>query len=326
MKPIAKFNITKSVSFFVLFTFYGYFVFASASEAEKTLKSFRTKTGTVVIKCGPESKDDIKSLPEALSLLKKGSILQISPGNYTARELTIAVDGVIIEGERGKFCDISINITSKGCLVRNIWLRRLTHKDDLTIIDSVINNYVLDTDCKADVLIANSCFRYFYIYHYNKKVQLLNCTICSPNGIYLYGGAIKIEKSIVYSLDTAFKISSYNKVKLTIVDSLIYGAGALGADTARNKVVVDLKNFKDICNFTKKGNILTVKPLFESDINAAESTIITRRAVSEDGVVLSRSLSSCIENLKAFVLKEDSPAKKEGYGALLDENGFPKPN
>ncbi len=300
---------------------------------EKEAKTARTKTGTV-IKCAPEANAEVKSATEAAGLLKKGMVLQISPGTYTNDVLAINTDGVIIEGEPGKFCSIRLSIHSKGCVVRNIWLPSLSHVNDLTVVDSIINYYEIDTSSKADVLLDNCCFRNINVNYYNKKLLFNNCTICSfEDGMDLYGGAITVNKSIVYSLDTAFKIGSWDRVKLTIGESLIFGKSSLGADTSQKNVALDVKGFKNICNFTKKGNILTAKPLFESDIaeelaadgtRACGTTTTVIRRAGSCGIASISSYSS-EDNLKNFILKPDSPGKKEDYGAFLSEAGFPIP-
>lgn len=287
------------------------------SANDKFVNVARTKTGEVV-KVGPEADGDVKSIPEMLKNLKKGTIVHFMPGNYD-KSIEIGQDNIVIEGEPGKFCGISITITGKNCSIRNIWLSYVYAKLDLAVVDSVVNEFSIGDDAKADFYFNNSCFRKLSVHYYNKRVFIENCTISGQNDtLSLDGSQINVENSIICSKDNAIRFSNWNRVKLTISNSLVYGGGTLATGNDDKTIVTEVKELKNLCNFTKKGNIITEKPSFEVELQKpVEGRAI--RGMEERVFFYCREY----QNLMSYVLKAESPGKSENLGASLDDKGFP---
>lgn len=302
--------------------------FQAYSVNEKPVSDARSKTGEIV-KCGPNSEGDVKSPGEALKVLKKGMVIHFMPGHYD-KNITISQDNIIIEGEAGKFCDLDLTLTGKRSFVRNIWLTSLSSNQDLAVADSIINHYYVSNDARADIYFNNCCLRRFHVGCYNKRIFLDKCTICGLDSVFhINGSQITIENSVIYSLENVMYFTNYNRVKLVISDSLIYGGNLLATGNDEKTIVSEIKDMKNLCSFTKKGNVVTEKPVFEAELQKPAGYNKTSHHIYSSSYSSSSSyyIVNCreYENLMTFVLKDQSPGKKEGFGANLDEKGVPIP-
>jgi hypothetical protein len=294
-----------------------------------TYDTLRTKTGSAVIKCSPDGKAEGSLSPgEAIRSLKKGSVLHLLPGSYDS-SLSIDIDGLIIEGEPGKHCDVRLSLKGKKNIVRNLWASQIECETDITIIDSVIGYYTCENnDKKMEQDFYNSCFGSITIYSYkDNKLSFTKCNVVSENSHAIYfswgDGNISFTNCILYGKNTLFSLPERDKgndqgVRISLENTLLYGEVALADGSTKNGVnnwggkeekALDLKGLKKLAKqMTSKGDVISEKPVFKKELQ--------RREFDYSGGYL---------DLKKFILDDKSPGKNKNIGANLNDAGFPVP-
>ncbi len=301
-------NTTASVlltaAFFFLFSFFQ----AHAELKEKDLSTAKTGGGEI-IKCHPKGERGGLKIAEALAKLKKGSVLHLMPAEYES-EISVSVKGVIIEGEPGYYYRNRLNIRAEDCIVRNIWISSMLCDYSFIAVDSIIGYFHASAQDGGDVFFRNCCFEdmHFYSYAKNKKINLSNCTLNSfSSAITLSGGDWTIENCVLCATGKALTCwsSGQNDSRLKIKNSIIYGGECLGSNTRTGAVCSDLKGLKKIFSVKTEGKVLLEKPQFLMEIGNI------RIAYSDRA-----------RDLEKYILKDDSPGSKEGWGANATANMF----
>lgn len=281
-------------------------------------KKARMKTGKVTT-FSPEAREKKDALK-----LSKGAILFLEPGGYRRGPLEITEDNIIIEGEMAAWCDIELKIRGKNCIVRNIWLNHLEAEEELTVVDSRIDEFCSfgDDRNKIKQYFINSCFNRLKFNIGNRKIFFESCTVVNYTqgdpAIMIFGGcgsgSLNFTNCVLSSDNFLMKLDCPPKNKIVIDDCLLFGKEFLAerqANDARNqnkkpKEASNLKELRRYCKVSLKGKNINKKPEFEY------------------------SLQSEYDHLEKtpgalFRLKENSPGKKEGMGVNLGENDFPTP-
>jgi hypothetical protein len=325
----------RTLAIFALFALISSSLIA-APAAPGPFDSFRTKTGSAVIKCSPDGKAEGSVTPgEAVRSMKKGAILHLMPGQYSSFELDL--DNIIIEGESGQFCNISLTLKGRKNIVRNLWAGSLSCNTDFTMVDSIICYFSCDyNEKKMEQEFYNCCFNSVNVYSYkDNKLTFNKCTIASDNsyGLYFsYGdGNLYFINSVLYGKNKLFKLPDLNRgddrgARMSLDNSLIFGEMALadgttrsgGVNNEKDEKVFDIKGLRKLCKqVVVKGNIITEKPVFKKDLDSRGAILVERAQVI-------RSSYSYLDPL-VFVLDDKSPGKDRNIGANLNEKGIPVP-
>ncbi len=279
-----------------------------------------------IVKCAPEANGDIKAPVDAIRKLKAGMILHLLPGKYED-EVNVTADNVLIEGEPGEFYDLNLLVSGKGCSIRNLWFCRLRCDNDITVIDSVFNNFSSGKNTKANQIFDNCCIGSITLFHPAKTIFLNKCTISNgKTAIWLRKNKITIENSIVYAKKQTLFFCE--KDGLIVKKSLLYSDENIGACPKAENNTNDLMKMSKLCKPIVTDSI-SEKPLFENepslttDPKRADTSRIDDAATEWNyawGVHHAGNVA-----LKDFILKEGSPGKTRGYGANLSKEGFPVP-
>ena len=88
--------------------------------------------------CSSDGEGGGVAVIKALSELKKGMGLKLLPGDYES-EIRITQDKIIITGDPTKPCNVMLKIYGKGCVVKNLWVRKLSASNSVVILDSLID-------------------------------------------------------------------------------------------------------------------------------------------------------------------------------------------
>lgn len=310
--------VKKLVILFVLIIISGN-LFGLGGSASKNIKAARAKISAESIKCSPAGGEGTVNPLQAAGSLKKGMILHIMPGEYE-KEIVVNADMVVVEGEPGKFCGADIIVKSKGCIVRNLWCRSISSNLDITIVDSVMTYFYTDDDSKGDIVFDNCCLGHIQVFSYNKDISLNNCSISNQGpALWLWGSKLSIENSIIYGVETAFVCAFRNKIKLDISNSVVFSQGNIAVNKDMSivaKTFADLKKSKLPLTATLK-KVIEEKPVFEQE--PSSNVVYSYSEVR----AWTRAVRSHVK-LNDFVLKDDSPGKKDGLGAQLSADAFPQ--
>lgn len=286
--------------------------------SDKAVKSARADTSEPALKCGPSGESGTLTPGKLAGEQKKGMTILLTAGQYDG-EIVINADKVIITGELGKFCDARLVINGKDCIVKNLWVRKIETEVGIVCIDSIISRFEgSGYDTKAEITFDNCCIGSTDIYSYGKTITFKNCTICSEGDLFTIGGGkYDFNNCIMYSTDSIFKVTSDNKIKINIYNSLVFTKGNFASDYNKRKVAntsKDIKKSKLTCTVTMK-NVIEEKPLLALEPGEDEGN---------DGVSSRHHWRSDVRP-KNFILLDNSPGKKEGYGAKLNPEGYPIP-
>ena len=285
---------------------------AKAATIEEKAKAARAYVGKdPTIKCGPKNSGDIVLPAVAMNQLKTGSVLVLTPGNYGRAPIRITANKVLITGDgSGRFCNVSLVITGRNCVVKDIWVSRITTSNDIVVVDSVINFFDAGrlTNKKSTHYFYNTCISFLRTPPHDMKVIMKKCTVA--------GGRTGIESGInprftisdclITADDAPFHFDDKGgKNKVTMEHCRIYGkAGTIASKGRHNSsVAIDLKQLSRIANVFYKKDVQITKPIF---------------------------LSNKYNNLGQFIQADDSPAKDVGIDPKLNillskylENGGP---
>jgi hypothetical protein len=287
----------------------------------------RAATGSLVVKCSPGGGGDTVSVAEALRLLKPGCVLQLYPGHYDSA-LIISTDKVIIEGgtPRG-YCEATIELSGKNCIIRNLWANQLELNRDAIVVDSVFNYVQTSYDqAKTECVLYNSCCRAIYLGDNRNTLAIIGSTVRQSAGSCFAiaswrGGTFKFRDSVISAKHIAFRIAGNPKIEID--NCLIFGdAGLAKEDTFNAKkkgaVAMDLAGFKKLAKCRAKGELIADLPKFKRPSRFSHdigySDLNGRRSYWTD---------SSEEAPDFYLLADDSPGKNRGLGATLDDHGFP---
>lgn len=277
------------------------------------LENAREAKGKTVIKCSPDGKNGGLILLRAIDQLKRGSELIILPGSYDST-INIDEDRVIISGDgSGKKANVSINLTGKDCIVRNLWANNVTAVNDCIVVDSIISDFSTGYSGKGKVKSAmyNTGLCSINTDYRDIRMKIENCTFISEGTILDCEQNTRwtITNSIFYSNQSVFRFDGYGrkKAKLSLKDNLIFGKTALGikeyVDSGSDKSSASsLKELKKLASVTLKGKNIVEKPEFAEPV-----TFIG------DHAFYSWRMSP-----KYLMQKPDSPGK--GKGIDINEN------
>ncbi len=317
-------NFPAAIIVSIFISGFAYEANALGGGAMKSVKDARAKTSGEVIKCSPEGGGEFKKPSEAITSLKKGMTLKLMPGTYMD-EMVISCDGITIEGgEPGKRCDINLELTGKDYFVRNLFCNTIRCNLDITLVDSAVKYFMSEKDSKADIVFDNCCIGALDIMSYNKSIELNRCTICNGgNAALMHGSKILIEKCVLYAKDVVFMLGT-SKPKIDIDNSVVYGDAGFAKDIASGKIAKtmdDAKKQRFQANIMKKKNVLEEKPLFDKEPSVTAVFDVKYDTSYREGWTRKVVYPSGIMNLADWILKEDSPGRKEGFGASLNADG-----
>ena len=282
------------------------------ANSDRIIKNARSENSDPALKCGPSESEGVIT-PESLAReQKKGMTILFLPGQYEG-EIVISADEVVITGDPGKFCDARMVIDGKNCVVKNLWIREISTVNNTACIDSIISRFTTRNRGKAEMVFDNCCIGATAIRSYGKTLIYKNSTLCNMENLFMMGGgALEFDNCILYSKNSLFKlVSTKNKVKITISNSLVFARNNFASDRDMRMVAAtskDIKKSKLPCNGVIK-NVIEEKPLFKLEVGKPDGNL--------------NDWNVKIIQPRNFILLEDSPGKKEGFGAKLTEEGFP---
>ena len=238
----------------------------------------RSATSKTVIKCSPDGENGGMTPLKALSMLKDGMTLLLLPGVYSD-EIEIFNDKVIITSDAKEKCNVTVKVSGRDCIVKDIYLSNLSSKRDIVVVDSLILSFSCgawssNKSEKVDVYIYNTGLtRLTSSSSNNTIVEMKNCVVngsvdCNSNMRLI------ISESVLTSGALLFRFSNYDnkKGKITIKDSLLSARGGLGkivySGLSRKKNrrmrATTLKELKRLWNITLSGKNIVAQPKFIS--------------------------------------------------------------
>lgn len=297
-----------------------FFQCALNAASEKAIKSARSDTSEPALKCSPSGESGTLTPGKLAGEQKKGMTILLLAGQYE-NEIVINADRVIVTGEPGKFCDARLLINGKDCVVKNLWVREIETEVGIACIDSIISRFVVSGyETKADVVFDNCCIGSTEAYSYGKTITYKNCTLCSEGDLFTIGGGrYDFNNCVLYSKDSIFKVTSDNKIKINISNSLVFTKNNFASDYNKRKVAntsKDIKKSKLTCTVTIK-NVIEEKPIFALEPGEGEGGADDRGS--------DRHHWRPNFNPRNFILLDNSPGKKDGFGAKLSPEGYPIP-
>ncbi len=295
---------------------------ATIEEKAKVARAYVGKSPT--IKCGPKNVGDVVSPPVAMSKLKYGSVLVVTPGNYRGARLRISANKVLITGDgSGKFCDLAIEVTGRDCVIRDLWVRRLATASDIVVVDSVI--YDLEAGelsrKKSSQYFFNTCLSTISTPFHDMKVVLKKCTIAG-NGVGIDFGVnsrFTISNCVIAAIHAPFRFDEDckgGKNKLTMDNCVIFSkSGILGSKGRSPEVrAMDLKRLGRIANVFCKKNVQLLCPVFIGGKHRGPSFFIQTRDSPAKGVGVDPQsnpvLSKYLERMKTEKLAGPKPPPK----------------
>jgi len=253
-------NILKSFFIFLL-TFFIININAKnyEKEARNILKKEVSEDRTII--CSPDGRDGSLKPAQAMGKLKTRGKLILLPGKYPG-ELEISKDKITIEGVPGKKSDLSIKILGKDCIIKNIWMNRLSLSRDATVVNSLLSDIYCsysNRNNNTKIKILNSMLSHIYCSGYEKlNVIIANSTIYHSSSSYCiyasYDSDIEIYNSILNSKTKIFNFYTYSRkeCKLKLENNLMFAEMSLGStntysSSKKSLIVYELKNLKKIC-------------------------------------------------------------------------------
>ena len=283
------------------------------ADAERNIKKARVENSEPTLKCGPSESEGVITPSKLPGELKKGMTILLMPGKYEYDEIGINTDKVVITGEPGRYCDVKVVVSGKDCVIKNLWVREIRSEGNTVFIDSIVSNFVTEKSDTAEIVFDNCCIGTTNICAPGKKLVYRNCTLCATEELFsANGGDFDFGKCILYSRNLLFRLESGgNKVKIAIANSVAFAKNNFAADRDMKMIAGksgDVKKSKLLCTLVMK-KVLEEKPILKLEMGESDKDL----AGWWPGNVHPRN----------FVLLDDSPGKKDGFGAKLSEDGFP---
>jgi hypothetical protein len=294
------------------------------------LETARTAKGFQEIICSSNGNAGGLSPGKALAGLRKGMTFKLLPGDYDS-EILITHDKVIITGDPTKPCDVELVIHGKGCIVRNIWLRKLRAADSITVVDSFIDRFYSQVKRRGKVknYFYNTCLGAIRSSWRDTAFILDHCTIVGNDPMppirvdafskWTILNSILFSNTFLFGID----IDGHKKGKVGLKNNLVYGEAGLGKilftrDIRKGRAqALNIKELKKIVKVTASKNIME-KSIFVKPLKF--------RKVVNDGHRQNDS-SYYINYLKPanFQLTPDSPGQDKGI-IIPEHPSFQKKN
>ena len=286
------------------------------------LESARQAKGIREIVCSSSGAGGL-SPGKALAELKKGMTLKLLPGMYDS-EIIISNDKIIIIGDPTKPCDVELKIHGKGCIVKDIWLRKVTSKDSVTVVDAFIDRFYSTEKRRGKTkhYFYNTCFGAISSSWRDTYFILDHCTIVgndssAPIRVDAFS-KWAISNSVLFSNTFMFEIDidGHKKGKINLKNNIIYGEAGLGKigwnhDVRQGRAqALNIKELKKLVKVTAAKNIFE-KPIFVKSLTFRK---VVGRGRNEG------MRSFYINYLKPanFQLTPDSPG--QGKGIIVAEH------
>ena len=283
------------------------------ADAERNIKKARAENSEPTLKCGPSESEGVVTPAKLPGELKKGMTILLLPGKYEYQEIGVSADKVVIMGEPGRYCDVRVVVSGKDCVVKNLWVREVRTEVNPIFIDSIISRFVTEKSDTAEIVFDNCCIGPTNIYSPGKKLVYRNCTLCGTEELFsVNGGEFDFGKCILYSRNLLFQLrDSASRVKIAITNSVAFAKNNFAADREMKMIAGksgDVKKSKLSCTLVMK-KVLEEKPILRLEVGESDRDLPDWWP----GNVHPRN----------FILLDDSPGKKDGFGAKLTEDGFP---
>jgi hypothetical protein len=261
-----------------IFSFYLYLILFSshifAVTLDEKIQKARETEGKAVIKCTPDGKNGGVLPKDAVALLKDGMTLVLMPGSYSST-ISIAKNKIILKSEGSGFCDATVKLSGRDCIIKDIYLARFYSNRDIVITDSIISSFSCGSGStnsgeKIDVYIYNTGLHSFGSQSMNSTIiEMKNCII---NGSITCNSKsrISIENSILTSSSNFFSFYNYGnkKGRVALKNNLLFAKSSFGkikyyaGISKPGSTAVTLKDLKKIWNVVLLGGNILEAPKF----------------------------------------------------------------
>ena len=229
-----------------------------------------------VIRCSP-SGNSKGALPpsKVFHILSRNQELQLLPGNYSGI-IVVGKDKVAVSGDGTGKCNAALRITSKNCIVRDLWIKKLIIQNNLVVVNSVIDFVQSENKHKGSqtVVFYNCCIRKVDNHSNDTKMIFSNCTFRNGGPVFdintktklVFNDSVLDSGQFVFSLLTA----RAKKAKIYFKNSYMYGLSGLAVDSLmRNKNVpaaYSVKELRKLVNFNYTGAGPLKKAFFDKEL------------------------------------------------------------
>jgi hypothetical protein len=221
-----------------------------------------------IIKCSPSGNSNGALSPSrAFHILKRNQELQLLSGNYMG-VVVVGKNKIIVSGDGKGKCNAVLRITSKDCVVRNLWIKRLIVQSNLVVLNSVIDFVQSENRHKGNqtVVFYNCCIRQVVNHNNDVKLVFINCTFRNGGAVFdinsktrlLFNDCVLDSGQFVFSIIN----SRTKKSKIYFKNSYMHGLSGIAVDSLMRKkssvpAAYSIKEFKKMVNF----NFTGIKPL-----------------------------------------------------------------